>query len=165
MYARPKKECHLDTIRYEIDMLRFCEERLRANEGNWRDEGDSNAFLEAFLVHYRNLIEFLADHGEIRLTEPELWAGRAVSNKDLLRLKNVALYRKWRSPISRYLQHITRIRAEMDRGWPVDQMYGQIEPCIKTFERLLPRIKGQERIVSPSSPLGDAHTATIVRTG
>jgi hypothetical protein len=57
VYVRPDKLDHADTVLYEIDMLRYASGRLI--EGNWKDPRDAWVYLEAFLVHYRNLIEFL----------------------------------------------------------------------------------------------------------
>lgn len=48
---------HADTVLYEIYTLRYAAERLRQEQ--WDDQKDAWAYLEAFLLHYRNLIEFL----------------------------------------------------------------------------------------------------------
>src|SRR6267143_7266875 len=54
--SRPKKLDHPDTIRYEIDMLRFAAQRLAEKT---LTERDAWVYLESFLLHYRNLIDFL----------------------------------------------------------------------------------------------------------
>src|SRR5215831_7224373 len=54
--SRPKKLDHIDTVRYEIDMLRFAAQRLAEKT---LTERDAWVYLKAFLLHYRNLIEFL----------------------------------------------------------------------------------------------------------
>ena len=59
-YDRQPKGSHLHTVYYEIiDMLRHCHarfEELRARGGR----ADKNAYLEAYLLHYRNLATFFA---------------------------------------------------------------------------------------------------------
>jgi hypothetical protein len=54
--SRPKKLDHVDTVRYEIDMLRFAAQRLAEMRLTGRDAW---VYLEAFLLHFRNLIDFL----------------------------------------------------------------------------------------------------------
>src|SRR5882762_1303870 len=56
VFSRPPKLDHLDTVRYEIDMLRFAAYRLAEQK---LTERDAWVYLEAFLLHYRNLIDFL----------------------------------------------------------------------------------------------------------
>ncbi len=55
-YRRPDKLDHADTVLYEIDMLHFAVQRLSEQK---LTERDAWVYLEAFLLHYRNLIEFL----------------------------------------------------------------------------------------------------------
>lgn len=56
VFSRPKKLDHVDTVRYEIDMLRFAAQRLAEKT---LTERDAWVYLEAFLLHYGNLIDFL----------------------------------------------------------------------------------------------------------
>jgi hypothetical protein len=56
-YSRPVKLSDTDTVVYEIDMLRFAATKL--HERNWREEREAWVYLEGFLLHFRNLIEFL----------------------------------------------------------------------------------------------------------
>lgn len=51
--SRPAKDQQLDTILYEIEMLSFCYERLCRNK--WESKRDYFAYVEGFLLHYRNL--------------------------------------------------------------------------------------------------------------
>lgn len=59
MYSRRLKESHRDTVSYEIDMLRFCAERLEALRATGNDR-ESYLALEGFLLHYRNLLHFFS---------------------------------------------------------------------------------------------------------
>ena len=57
LYSRPDKLDHAQTVQYEIDLLRFAKDRLSSPQSS-RSEADEWMYLEAFLLHYRNLIEF-----------------------------------------------------------------------------------------------------------
>lgn len=48
---RPNKGSHLETIYYEIEMLRFSFQRLIENQNRWPDIKDSYIYLECFLLH------------------------------------------------------------------------------------------------------------------
>jgi len=52
VYSRPNKLDHADTIRYEIQMLRFSYQRLAEQR---LTERDAWVYLESFLLHYRTL--------------------------------------------------------------------------------------------------------------
>jgi len=56
VYQRSEKKSHLDTIWYEIAMLEFCHSELGKRTG--MSEPACNLFIEGFLLHYRNIIEF-----------------------------------------------------------------------------------------------------------
>jgi hypothetical protein len=58
MYSRRPKESHRDTIAYEADMLGFCAQALRARKHPTHE--DMCVYLEAFLLHYRNLIRIFS---------------------------------------------------------------------------------------------------------
>ncbi len=167
-YARPLKESHLDTIHYEIDMLRFCTQRLpalRARVPETRfvssgyvtnrslhavntepDPRDVYVYLEAFLVHYRNLIRFFsgirADKSpkDLSVRNPKVWAQRALSAEEdaAIRTPAVELDTDWHGRISKYLQHCTDVRSERDVEWPVEQMMNKIEPILGAFEQAFP---------------------------
>src|SRR5258708_15648490 len=73
--TRINKLSHSGTILYEIYMFRFSCSRLIRSD--WENERDAWVYLESFLVHYRNLIEFLGKPpgklrpGDIHITN--LW--------------------------------------------------------------------------------------------
>jgi hypothetical protein len=55
--SRPDKLEHPDTVLYEIYMLRFAAEQLDGG----RIGKDAWVYLETFLLHFRNLIEFIGN--------------------------------------------------------------------------------------------------------
>ena len=121
MYTRRPKESHLDTVRYEIDMLDFCAEKLMQKPQGW-DEGDQNVYLEGFLVHYRNLLRFFSGKNpkdnDLSTAKPEVWAVRQITAAELDAIKKPAENLDkdrgdgYHAKISRYIQHCTIYRHE-----------------------------------------------------
>ncbi len=58
LVSRIDKLDQYQTVLYEIDMLRFAHERMLPPPWDGAREGDVWVYLESFLVHYRNLLEF-----------------------------------------------------------------------------------------------------------
>src|SRR5580693_7945426 len=122
MYARRPKESHRDTVSYEIDMLAFCAERLK-RAGS---EGDKALYLEGFLLHYRNLVRFFSARNsradDLSMADPIVWANREPSSRVVSAITEPAarLDNAYFDPISKYLQHCTRLRHEQDRFWDVE---------------------------------------------
>src|SRR5580704_4695026 len=87
-YSRPEKIDHAQTVLYEIDLLRFA--RTRLEEAS--TEGDEWVYLEDFLLHYRNLIEFFgkpqnqarAVNGDLSILRPQRIWPKQVPDKALL---------------------------------------------------------------------------------
>jgi hypothetical protein len=115
--SRPPKLDHLDTVRYEIDMLRFAAYRLAEQK---LTERDAWVYLEAFLLHYRNLIDFLGSENprptDLHVTN--IWQlGNLVPpmEMDEIYARGRALRAKYEPTkdqgggvrISQYLQHCT----------------------------------------------------------
>jgi hypothetical protein len=138
VYSRPEKGNHLNTILYEIEMLEFCYETLVTNVGKWGDMRKAFICLEAFLLHYRNLVEFFGGEAGLSSTEPAVWSPRKLSAEEVTSISDRKLCDKYRSPISAYLQHCTPLRANLDRSWNVYEMYKEIRPLIDRFQQLLP---------------------------
>jgi hypothetical protein len=175
IYRRREKLNHADTILYEIDMLRFSAGRLR--EANWREARDAWVYLESFLTHYRNLIEFL---GKPKFSKTDL---HVMTIWDLTKLvppttlteihvKGMVLLNRYEPAdaqgggrISQYLQHCTTKRID-DKAWPVAQMVeeiesllGEIEPCLRHKREILRPVR-PVKFLSPH----DASTTTYTVT-
>src|SRR5215469_13114318 len=143
--SRPKKLNHADTVLYEIYMLRFAADRLKGEQ--WDDQKDAWVYLEAFLLHYRNLIEFLGKTENIRRTDlhvTRIWKlFKATPPEDASRIhregaKLWAKYEKVEYRISRYLQHCTTRRTDA-KNWRIDEMSDDIEPLLAPVEVALRR--------------------------
>jgi hypothetical protein len=173
---RPEKLTHLDTIIYEIDMLEYCYHRL-SNDKRSLSRMEAYGLLECFLLHYRNLIDFLGKkptRDDLSVTKPKAWAmGMDFRGEEIQSLngKGKDLWqeyedRKRRSDtISRYLQHCTEQRT-MRKDWPLDKMYKSIRPLVEDFRQLVGNpgpiaTDGDRFVVGPA----DASTGTSQKLG
>lgn len=144
-YSRPDKEDHAQTVLYEIDLLRFAKGRLEASS----TKGDEWVYLEDFLLHYRNLIEFFGKplargkkNGDLSILLPEhIWPEAVPDNPALAFMTRPDLWEKYDTrdndvAISKYLHHCTEQRAEARAPWQVNAMYEELRPIIEQFESL-----------------------------
>jgi hypothetical protein len=142
VFSRPDKLDHADTIRYEIDMLRFSIQRLAEGKLTKRDAW---VYLEAYLLHYRNLIDFLGSENPrsddlhitniwklSKLTEPTNLKEIYERGKKL-RTQYEPSDKQGGDRISQYLQHCTEKRIDF-KDWEVSTMYNEIEPLLSVVE-------------------------------
>jgi len=158
--SRPRKLTHIDTVFYEIDMLKFCYSRLR--QGMWTDRRDAYLFLEGFLLHYRNLIQFFGDDGGLKVSDSEVWSAKMLSKAELQTIMDKRPSKKYFGLISQYLSHCTKKRAERDRAWNCVEMYEELSSVMSKFESLFPReVTRLGRIIVAETPPESAHTASF----
>jgi hypothetical protein len=161
LHRRPDKDSHLDTILYEIGMLRHCSKTLPAKKARKSDSDEAsceyNLVIEGFLIHLRNLIAFFTtQHSQptdLRLDDPEVWYRRPVKERgysdlrDRFRDFNKKYSETFKNGktldcydlISKFLQHCTPERYEQAVvGWQIEKMLAEIEPILADFERLFP---------------------------
>ena len=174
--SRPKKLNHSDTVLYEIYMLRFAAARLLEGQkkGYWRDEKDPWVYLEAFLVHFRNLIEFLGKQNPDKtdLSVKTIWKAMNLGppdDLDTIHAKGIELLKRYEpkgdnvSRISQYLAHCTTKRIE-PIDWYIDAMAEEIEPLLTEIEKHLPP---PNEILKPEPPVkfpGSFPASTTVGT-
>ncbi len=77
-------------------MLDFCYQNLILNLGKWRNIRMAWVCLEAFLLHYRNLIEFFGDEGDLKASKPEVWASRKLTSEETACISDRKLCKKYR---------------------------------------------------------------------
>lgn len=176
MYVRGDKEEDIDTIRYEIDMLDFSYRRIPQMD-NAPDRGDWNAFLECFLLHYRNLIEFFAGKAarrgkgprdtDLSIIKPDDWAPSSFDRSLIPKLTCDDLYNTYFQKISQYLQHCTKVRAEEPQSWKTAAMYVQINPTLVAFEKEvgLKRLEPGGVVTERRDHVDGASTASVSWTG
>jgi hypothetical protein len=144
--SRPKKLSHIDTVHYEIYMLRHAISRLAEQK---LTERDAWVYLEAFLLHYRNLIEFLGKENprptDLHVTTIWNLVGLSAPAKlNEMHTGGKALWAKYEPSddqgggrISQYLQHCTTKRIDA-KDWAVVTMIEEIEPLLSELETNLP---------------------------
>lgn len=177
--SRIDKTEHYETVLYEIDMLRYSYSRiLRPPEG--ARYADVWAYLESFLVHYRNLLDFFgksnASGTDLTIEHPEvIWSAEAGVHHRMpgqehvqkMRTLGRGLWEEYDDPhkrvdtISRYLQHCTTYRTSPTKWFPV-QMMTEISDVIALFEQHLPKFRPatESRRVDREHFLGGASIST-----
>jgi hypothetical protein len=147
-YSRRPKESHAETVLYEIDLLRFARDRLLSPQQWWTDR-DEWVYLEDFLLHYRNLIDFFGmpepkvRGDDLSILHPEaIWSVPVPEKAVLDSMTKPDLWEKYSSgrndeAISKYLHHCTTKRLEA-KAWEIETMYEELRPVLEDFERLLP---------------------------
>ncbi len=160
--SRIDKAEHYQTVLYEIDMLRYSYSQIIRPPDVAR-EADVWAYLESFLVHYRNLLDFFGKtnsrNTDLTLSRPDtIWsveaglADRRPSDKTLAEMgeHGQKLWHKYEDSeekddtISRYLQHCTKFRLS-PKGWYPIEMMSEISDLLKRFEGYLPEFKPATR--------------------
>lgn len=184
LHHRSEKNRNLDTLLYEIDMLRHCEGAVRrrvvADDATGAERADYYLAIEGFLLHLRNLLAFLTNHKskdtDIIINEPEVWAGRHVDQRECSDLikgcreldRRYGVLADGRQStcydeISKYLQHCTTFRYERARQWPVEDIYADINPFLESFEARFARDATSVRVIE-GGPTGTAGSTASFRT-
>ncbi|HEV2341344.1 MAG TPA: hypothetical protein VGS15_06060 [Candidatus Acidoferrales bacterium] len=137
-------------------------------------ERDAWVYLEAFLVHFRNLIEFLGNEKPRRtdLHVTNVWQlenlDEPVNMKDLHQ-QGKQLWQKYEpkegARISQYLHHCTARRVE-SKDWPVPAMMKDIEPLLRDVEKYLRKKHSALEPIPPVKGLTyfSASTTTMTST-
>jgi len=168
--CRIDKAEHYQTVLYEIDMLRFSYSQIVHPPDRARD-ADVWAYLESFLVHYRNLLHFFgkpdASDTDLILKHPQMiWSAEAglenrmPTQENLEKMHTVGrgLLEKYDDPkqtdetISRYLQHCTTYRTSDKEWFPIEMMYA-ISEVLALFEQHFPKF----RPATESDPVDREH--------
>ena len=143
---RPEKLSDRNTIIYEIDMLEHSYNKLV--QVKLCSTLDRYTFLESFLLHYRNLLDFFGKepYGEdLSICGAESWATDPAAAKGKipqLRAKGESLWHEYEDrkmrldTISRYLHHCTKQRTEA-KDWHVQEMYTKISNLIHEFQQII----------------------------
>jgi len=111
----PKEKSELDLLHYEIRMLNNILPLMRLSVG---DRTIKNACLESFLMHARNLIDFLEDkrNGADDIT----CADFLNQTGQKIPAINVPLSSGLKNKINKHLSHITRKRLSKKPLWNYD---------------------------------------------
>lgn len=145
IFSRPAKLTHADTVRYEINMLRYAVGEL----ADWKLQGRGAwIYLEAFLLHYRNLNEFLGREkprdGDLHVKNVwDLEGLNPPQNLDNIHEQGTVLWNRYEPKkeqggvrISQYLHHCTTKRTDA-KDWTLATMMAEIEPLLSELEKHL----------------------------
>jgi hypothetical protein len=158
VHTRPDKLENYETVLYEIDLLRFAKERLLSGDP-FKSDGEEWVYLEAFLLHFRNVLEFFRGQpsrpDDLSIAQPnDIWTNQKPAAADLAQLAKPDLWNKYEDNlperISKYLQHCTKQRV-IKKKWDVNAMYEDVRPVIEKFEALLPEYKPATKPVVPAT--------------
>jgi hypothetical protein len=141
-----KNLTHADTILYEFNMLRHACSKL--NEHKWDCERDAWVYLESFLLHFRNVIEFFGHKnprtGDLHVNK--IWTLVGINppaNLSTIHADGVRLHERYEPSeklgggrISQFLSHCTEKRTD-PRIWMYNQMLEEVEPLIAQVEPML----------------------------
>jgi hypothetical protein len=160
LLAKGPKTEPLDTILYEIDMLRRAGDAVEQKMATFQKSNtDANRYeynlsIEGFLLHLRNLLEFLVVPQQNKVRETDLhidkpigWAGHSIEKvrySDLMKdAKNLddgygATYGEetysCREVINKFLAHPTTLRHQLTRKWEIEKIYPDIKAIVAVFE-------------------------------
>lgn len=123
------------TVAYEVWMMEATAEHLRdlrnaadeKRDSDWRVAG--NAFLESFLVHFRNVMDFLSPPVSAQ-TSKDVTCGGFLGRPFDYRLPGTPT--RYRDAINTYLAHLSQRRAG-SVGWPTDDMMFEMEDAFVRF--------------------------------
>ena len=116
----------IDVLYYEFRMLNQIP--LFA-DGNWAKD---NAQIESFLLHARNLIEFLHCDGHLKCS-----SFRDKDNKTIAPIKFIS--KDNIQKINEHLSHISSTRRKVKLGWKIKELKKEInENFIKFLKRISP---------------------------
>jgi hypothetical protein len=124
-----KQQAILEELRYEVWMFNGTADFLVNT--NSIDKVQTNAFVESFLMHTRNLVDFLEDRtddGDARCSDFGI-KGQQVK----LPVGNT------KREINKYLAHITKQRIKKQSpDWKFDEIKNEINQKIRSFLDMLP---------------------------
>jgi len=117
----------LETIKYEESMLLFSADKLKSRI---LDTYEKNIFLEAFLLHARNLIDFLEAFGQeddILITDFKGKDGKQMGRLIL------NLSEDLKKKINKHCHHLSKQRLKRKFRWNVEKIHKEISDKIKKF--------------------------------
>ena len=156
-YSTLDKQNHVDSVLYEIDMLRFTTRKLV--ESDWKEYREAWVYLEAFLLHYRNLLDFFGNENprDTDVHVSNIWKMENIptpSNLPEIQTDGINLRNIYEPKdgvrISQHVQHITTKRVE-PKDWQLHAMLRDLDPLLAKIENHL-RPHGKAKLM-PEEPM------------
>ena len=129
--------CYLKNLKYEIDMFYILAKEISINEIFKLDTLESlvtkNAFIESFLVHERNIIDFLINN---RKYDDNIVCKDLLENeKELFNKSEVDKMKEIKVKISKEISHLTKARCKDEKsGWNMSDITC---PLLEYFEKFI----------------------------
>lgn len=115
-------------VEYELQMLFATHERLGKLEKKRRNKDLRRALTDSFLIHYRNLVEFLSPRPEPRATD--ITAADYAGDFD-----SSCAPTQYSQSIHWRLAHLTDCRLDVEnKDWDFDLMLKQFKEAWRKFE-------------------------------
>jgi hypothetical protein len=178
MHERKEKNSAIETILYEIDMLRHCHRTLSSKHalaektGSESDRAEYYLCIEGFLLHLRNLLAFFTgrrrEGSDLILHDSEQWLGSELNPKAYSDLAKAAKDfdrrhgkrdRLLHDLISKYLQHCTTFRHLTPQAWDITALAQQMDDIAKEFES-----RFAKQTPSSGTRTTESHSTATVRT-
>ena len=151
-HERSPKNGPLDTVLYEIEMLRHCADMLptkyNARSSSEQAMKEYYVYIETFLLHLRNILAFMTNQAsepaDLRISQVGTWLNREVGPREysdlIANAKDVnRRYGKDGSTcydqISKFLQHCTTYRHQRGRSWEIEKIFSEVDPILCDFEK------------------------------
>lgn len=116
------RESPEQSVRYELDRLIAYDDHLRDGVA---DDEVRLALIEAYLVHYRNLLDFLSSRGKPDTVK---------ANEYVPGFSTTLVPEQYRDDINRALSHLSRDRGNFPvRTWYTTQMLNEIGSAWNVF--------------------------------
>lgn len=128
-----KDKTLLEVVNYEFEMLAYTLEKGKLEmkkEKTKKNLSEISICLESFLLHARNLIDFLEANGQkddILITD-----FKNVCGEKLMPLK-LGLEKDLKKKINKHCQHLSKSRLSKKYKWKLQKVYNKIASKMKKF--------------------------------
>ncbi len=151
-------------VKYELDMLAATTSFLSKGPGG-TDQVTWNAYLESFLLHLRNLIDFYYLSGEPKdYILAEHYVGN-VTQWGVDRPKMTPLLKDAQKRVNNFANHLTYKRLVWDKKWSFADISAHLEKLRSCFIRHLPPNRKDwfqfAETQGPEGPTGTTNAAIV----
>ena len=126
-------------VQYEFDMIEWAYERF---SGSPKSENERNAYLECFLIHARNLLDFFVKPQNSRTDD--VLARHFFENDTQWQQKEDGIctfVKKERDTIHKTVAHLTYERIN-EKTWDVRRIFNELESAKLMFLEMLATERG-----------------------
>jgi len=131
------ENCYLKHLKYEIDMFYILAKELSVNKNLLLDISENlvikNALIESFLVHERNIIDFLLNNK--KYDDDIICKDLLENEKELFNKSEVDKMKEIKYKINKEISHLTKARCKDEKtGWNMSDITC---PLLEYFEKFI----------------------------